>query len=275
MAYLAPVYPGTAQSAHVQGDVVIQVEISPDGLVRSTKVLSGPSILRQAAVSAVKGWRYVPFHSGQETIAVTGNVLISFTLGDKPTVHTPHQESANGSYSVTLKLPPTDHRGEPDAELATRFDVAWETCTHGVIAHSTDAGTADACKQAAAIADQFQPDRRFVERRQAYVYAAAAYTNVRDLQTALHYAEKAVAMIQLGHDDSAGSEAAYSIRGKIRAFSGDMEGGDQDISLAEDFCRKGNLSAALKRNLEFHAELLKRMNRPKEAQAKLDEAAKL
>jgi hypothetical protein len=49
----------------------------------------------------------------------------------------------------------------------------------------------------------------------------------------------------------------------------------KDMSLAEDFCRRGKLSGALKRDLQFHAELLKRMNRPQEAQAKLDEAAKL
>ena len=42
------------QSAQVQGDVVIKVEISPDGLVRSSKVLSGPSMLREAAAAALK-----------------------------------------------------------------------------------------------------------------------------------------------------------------------------------------------------------------------------
>jgi TonB family protein len=275
MTYVSPVYPATAKSAHVQGDVVIRVEISPDGLVRSSRVLSGPSMLRQAAASTLKQWRYSSFQRGQATVAVTGNVLISFTLGDKPAVHTPHESSANGSQSVTITFPPTDHRGEPDAEVATRFDIPWEPCTAGVIAQSTDVSTANACKEAAAIADEFPPDRRFVERRRAYVYAATAYGNIRDLETALHYADKAVEVIKLGHDDDSGSEATYSLRGQIRAFSGDMSGGDKDMSLAEDFCRRGKLSDALKRDLQFHAELLKRMNRPQEAQAKLDEAAKL
>ena len=131
------------------------------------------------------------------TVAVTGNVLISFTLGNKPTVHTPHDSSANGSRSVSITFPPTDHRGEPDAEVATRFDIPWETCTAGVIAQATDVSTANACKEAAAIADEFPPDRRFAERRRAYVYAATAYGNIRDLQTALHYADKAVEVINL------------------------------------------------------------------------------
>jgi TonB family protein len=275
MTYVSPSYPATAQSAHIQGDVVIKVEVSPDGLVRSSKVLSGPSMLREAAASTLKQWRYSPFRSGKGTTAVTGNVLVSFTLGDKPTVHTSHESSANNSYSVSVTLPPTDHRGEPDAEVASRFDIPWETCTRGVIAHATDVSTANACKGAAALADEFPPDRRLVERRKVYVYAATAYGNIRDLQTALHYADKAVEVTKFGHDDDSGSEAAYSIRGQIRAFSGDMVGGDEDMSRAEDFCRRGKLSEALKHDLQFHAELLKRMNRPQEAQAKLDEAVKL
>jgi tetratricopeptide (TPR) repeat protein len=212
---------------------------------------------------------------GSSDCSVTGNVLISFTLGDKPAVHTPHESSANGSQSGIITFPPTDHRGEPDAEVATRFDIPWEPCTAGVIAHATDVSTANACKEAAAIADEFPPDRRFVERRRAYAYAATAYGNIRDLETALHYADKAVEVIKLGHDDDSGSEATYSLRGQIRAFSGDMSGGDKDMSFAEEICRRGKLSEALKRDLQFHAELLKRMNRPQEAQAKLDEAAKL
>ncbi|HJX83611.1 MAG TPA: TonB family protein [Candidatus Angelobacter sp.] len=275
MTYVAPIYPAIAESAKVQGDVVISVEISPDGFVRSTKVLTGPAMLSHAATSALKQWRYSPFRSGNGTTAVTGNVLVSFTLRDKPTVHTPNESSANGSYTVSITRPPPDHRGEPDAEIAKRFDIPWDICASGVIAQATDMGTAKACKEAAAIADEFPLDRRFVERRQAYVYAATAYGNIRDLQTALHYADKAVDVVELGHDDNGGSSSAYSIRGKVRAFSGDLAGGDKDLSVAEDFCRKDQLSGTLKLYLQFHAELLKRMNRLQEAQAKLDEASKM
>ena len=46
------------------------------------------------------------------------------------------------------------------------------------------------------------------------------------------------------------------------------------MAMAETFGRRMPNSSLLKRDLQFHAELLNRMNRPKEAQAKLDEAAK-
>jgi len=272
MTWVAPVYPAIAQAAQVQGDVVFKIELGPDGLVRSRKVVSGPPMLRQATSDAVKQWRYQPFHDGDAAIAVTGNVLVRFTLADKPAVHTPHESTANGSWSTTVAFPPPDN---PDEEIANRFEPVWNTCSGGVIAHMSSTDVAEACKKAAAIAEEFPTDRRYIERREADVYAAIAFANVRDLQTALTYAGKAVDVVKLGHDGNSGGEAAYSISGQLRAYSGDMKGGDEDMSIAEDFGRKGSSPEVLKRDLQFHADLLNRMNRPKEAQAKLDEAAKL
>lgn len=132
---------------------------------------------------------------------------------------------------------------------------------------------AEACKKAAAVADEFPPDRRYVERREADVYAAIAFAKVRDLQMALAYAVKAVEVVKMGHDTDSGGEAAYSIHGQLCAFLGDTTQGDEDLSKAEELARKGANKGALKRDLEFHADLLDRMNRPKEARAKRDEAA--
>lgn len=275
MTWVPPVYPAIAQAARVQGNVVIEIEIAPEGLVRSAKAISGPPMLREVTSDAMKQWRYRPFRKGDETIAVIGSVLVTFTLRDKPAVHTPHESTANGSYSVEVTVGPPDNRGQPDEEIANRFEPVWDTCSRGVIAHSTNVETADACRKTAAIADEFSANSRYIERRQSYVYAAIAFANVRYLKTALPYADKAVDVVRLGHDDSSGSEAAYSIRGQIRAFSGDMKGSDEDMSIAENFARKQKNSSSLKRDLQFHADLLNRMNRQPEAQAKLEEAAKL
>src|SRR5271154_4922222 len=48
MVYVPPTYPSIAIAAQVQGDVVLKVEIGPDGLVRSVKAISGPPMLLQA-----------------------------------------------------------------------------------------------------------------------------------------------------------------------------------------------------------------------------------
>jgi hypothetical protein len=132
-----------------------------------------------------------------------------------------------------------------DEEVAIRFDIPWETCTRGVITYATDVNTANACSEAAASLTNSLLIGGSWSVEGPYVYAATAYGNIHDLQTALCYADKAVEVTKLGHDDDSGSEAAYSIRGQIRAFSGDMVGGDKDMSLAEDFCRRGKLSGAL------------------------------
>jgi len=44
----------------VEGDVVVQASIDKDGNVSSTKVLFGPMMLRQAAIDAMRRWKYEP-----------------------------------------------------------------------------------------------------------------------------------------------------------------------------------------------------------------------
>ena len=156
MTWVAPVYPPIAQAAQVQGDVVFKIEVSPDGFVRSAKAISGPPMLREATAGALKQWRYQPFQEGRSEIAVTGNVLVRFTLANKPAVHTPHDSTANGSWSTTVTFPPPDNRGQPDEEIANRFEAVWSTCSHSVIAHTSSIDIAEACKTAAAIAEEFQ-----------------------------------------------------------------------------------------------------------------------
>jgi TonB family protein len=98
MTWVAPVYPAISQAAQVQGDVVFKVELAPDGLLRSMKIVSGPPMLRKATADALKQWRYQPFHDGNAAIAVTGDVLVRFSLADKPAVHTPPR--INGKWQL-------------------------------------------------------------------------------------------------------------------------------------------------------------------------------
>ena len=53
-----PVYPAMARSQHVSGNVQIDALIDADGNVSAMKVLSGPALLRQAALESLKQWRY-------------------------------------------------------------------------------------------------------------------------------------------------------------------------------------------------------------------------
>ena len=73
-----PIYPPTAKAAGITGNVVIQASISTTGAVTATKVLSGPAMLRQAAVDAVKHWKYQPGMLNGDPVAVDITVTMAF-----------------------------------------------------------------------------------------------------------------------------------------------------------------------------------------------------
>jgi protein TonB len=56
----SPVYPELARRMSVSGKVKIEVIITPDGHVRSTRVLGGHPLLVQVCQDAVKEWKFFP-----------------------------------------------------------------------------------------------------------------------------------------------------------------------------------------------------------------------
>ena len=54
------VYPAAARQSNIQGTVTVSANIDENGKVVSAKALSGPILLRQAAVDSVKQWKYSP-----------------------------------------------------------------------------------------------------------------------------------------------------------------------------------------------------------------------
>jgi protein TonB len=81
IARTPPAYPADAKSAGVQGTVVLEAIIGRDGLVQDLKVVSGPDLLQQAAVDAVKTWRYKPYLLNDEPVEVRTTINVIFTLG--------------------------------------------------------------------------------------------------------------------------------------------------------------------------------------------------
>jgi protein TonB len=75
-----PVYPAIAQSARVQGVVVIEAIIGTDGKVRDAKVLRSIPLLDQAAVDAVRQWEYTPSRLNGVPVPVIMTVTVNFTL---------------------------------------------------------------------------------------------------------------------------------------------------------------------------------------------------
>jgi len=54
-----PVYPDLAKRMNVAGKVKIEVVITPEGRVKSTRVVGGHPLLVQACEDAVKEWKFV------------------------------------------------------------------------------------------------------------------------------------------------------------------------------------------------------------------------
>jgi TonB family protein len=57
---VAPVYPELAKRMSISGKVKIEVVITPDGRVKSTRVVGGHPILVQACQDAIKDWKFMP-----------------------------------------------------------------------------------------------------------------------------------------------------------------------------------------------------------------------
>jgi TonB family protein len=65
---VAPEYPELAKRMGVTGKVKIEVVITPEGRVKSTRVIGGHPLLVQACQDAVKEWKFVP--AAQETTQI-------------------------------------------------------------------------------------------------------------------------------------------------------------------------------------------------------------
>jgi protein TonB len=81
IANTTPVYPPIAKAARISGTVVLQATISNTGSVENLRVISGPAMLQQASLDAVKTWRYRPYLINGEPVEVETTVNVIFTLG--------------------------------------------------------------------------------------------------------------------------------------------------------------------------------------------------
>jgi len=73
-----PDYPMLAKIAHVDGPVVMHVEIARSGAVVDTDVISGHHLLRHAAEDAVRHWRYKPYEVDGKAVPVSTTITVRF-----------------------------------------------------------------------------------------------------------------------------------------------------------------------------------------------------
>jgi protein TonB len=77
---VAPVYPQIAQTANVEGMVIIEAVIATDGSIRDARVLRSIPLLDRAALDAVRQWRYEPTRLNGVVVPVIVTVTVQFHL---------------------------------------------------------------------------------------------------------------------------------------------------------------------------------------------------
>jgi protein TonB len=78
---IEPHYPPLARQTRTQGTVLLHAIISVDGRITALEVVSGPPLLVQAAIDAVRQWRYRPTYLSGEPVEVETSITVIFRLG--------------------------------------------------------------------------------------------------------------------------------------------------------------------------------------------------
>jgi protein TonB len=78
---IEPRYPPLARQTRMQGTVLLHAIISVDGRITALEVVSGPPLLVQAAIDAVRQWRYRPTYLNGEPVEVETSITVIFRLG--------------------------------------------------------------------------------------------------------------------------------------------------------------------------------------------------
>ena len=75
-----PQYPPDARERHIQGLVTLDVQIGGEGVVRTVAVVEGDPVLAEAAIEAVRQWRYRPYSVDGRPVEMQTRITIKFTL---------------------------------------------------------------------------------------------------------------------------------------------------------------------------------------------------
>ena len=80
IAYLAPEYPEIARLSRVEGTVILEAVLDVTGRVHSVRVLKSVALLDEAAIRAVRQWRYTPTELNGVPVQVLMTITVNFQL---------------------------------------------------------------------------------------------------------------------------------------------------------------------------------------------------
>jgi TonB family protein len=75
-----PEYPQAAKDKKISGAIVMMAKVDTEGRVADLKAISGPEVLRDAALTAVRQWTYKPYLLNGQPVYVATTVTVTFSL---------------------------------------------------------------------------------------------------------------------------------------------------------------------------------------------------
>ncbi len=249
------VVPPLAKAAHVSGKVLIQISISPQGDVTSWKVVSGHPILIQAALDAVKQWKYRPFLENGQPVPAMTQVEITVSSGgsdEAPGVRDKYF-AAQGECRRLL-----NERKYPEAEKT--------------------------CAEAVRLSNDLAPDV-VLERSEARSLLGHSLLMQGRVREAMPLYEEALKLDQgYRHPDDADLASDYANLGRAYFVAGNLDKADPLYEKSVETFRaaivalpsmKDNYRRRLKNTLSEYARLKRAEGHPEEAEKLEQEAAKL
>ena len=83
LTMVQPEYPKLAQTARIQGSVLLSAIIDKEGKIVELKVIEGSPFLAESALAAIKRWRYRPTYLNGEPVEIATRIIVRFHLQTK------------------------------------------------------------------------------------------------------------------------------------------------------------------------------------------------
>jgi len=120
---VSPRYPKEARRAKLEGDVHLSATVGTDGLVKDVRVISGEPALADAAVAAVRQWRYEPAVTDGAPVEVPTEITVNFTLAGHGKRQGPGQSADSADQAASATPPATTEEGSPEQVYAVEDGV--------------------------------------------------------------------------------------------------------------------------------------------------------
>jgi TonB family protein len=205
-----PLYPPIAKAAHITGQLSLEFTITLTGDIADIKVLSGPAMLQQASIDAVKQWKYHPILINGQPTAVRTVAILNFGFNPKSADDLKEQE-------VNIKVSPY---------MIKCVDLL----------NHNDPASLDACRQEVELEAQYTVGRRQMDRLSSHdEYGLALLGFAHQPKEALAQFELEIGLLP-GVLTKTDAEFAWAYwhRGIALMYLGDFTRAEQDFSTAEE-----------------------------------------